>query len=656
MREPLVLRLEQLSYYQHLSLTGGQERPIFSYRIVDIRGSRFHVLSRIQDAGLDFTGRTNFVAHHLALAAEEFRQFPTPPIILRDWPGWAKSWTREPALFEKEDWSALISLAGKSSVPAQTWQRVTGDAVNGFGLLEARAGATFRVDDQTSETVLGLFAESVELLEVRDARRDYRAAALQYTFTTSMQEQDNPADFRWRCIHSDNPAANRFATPDCRALSAVRATKWTAEETAFAGTGRQAPRFVAEPQDVRITEGDTAHFLSKAEGIPSPAYQWFSVDRSDNGQPLAGETNPGLALANPTLGKSRYVVRVVNSAGDAMSRVATLSVEHKPRLVQRSLGVQTRPFGSAHQKSESEVEKERKWLESEPTEKLVPRSQRRKRLLTFCSLAFVVVLAIAGVIVMNPALRSNFNNHLSTILPFFPSSTNANLTKQDTPHAQANALTPQVPSKNLEDSSAKTEQRSDVLANPMSSPPPTLPDGWTIKRIGVFPGDASCKHLPGDQFELRVAAEGLGSNKDTFFFVYRTDTTKQLKVTLGTNLLSEQASAGIMVRNSEEVDAPFLFIGMSSTNIVTIARTNGISWTNRSASCSQGNPVTLTLSSKGIDFTAEYSSDQSGAILAHFSSKENPLVGLAAWSGNPTNPATVLFTKVSIPDAGKSQK
>ena len=83
--------------------------------------------------------------------------------------------------------------------------------MNGYGLLEARAGATFRVDDQTNETVLGLFAESIELLEVRDARRDFRAAALQYTFTTSMQEQDNPADFRWRCIHSDNPAANRFA-------------------------------------------------------------------------------------------------------------------------------------------------------------------------------------------------------------------------------------------------------------------------------------------------------------------------------------------------------------------------------------------------------------------------------------------------------------
>src|SRR5258705_8949922 len=87
MRDALMLQLEKLSYYQHLSLSGGRDRPIFAYRIVDIRGSRFHVLSRIQDAGLDFTGRTNFIAHHLVLAPEEVRQFPTPPVIFRDWSG-----------------------------------------------------------------------------------------------------------------------------------------------------------------------------------------------------------------------------------------------------------------------------------------------------------------------------------------------------------------------------------------------------------------------------------------------------------------------------------------------------------------------------------------------------------------------------------------
>src|SRR5580692_615162 len=334
MREALVLRLEQLSYYQHLSLSGGLERPIFACRIVDIRGTRFHVLSRIQDAGLDFTGRTNFIAHHLVFTPEEIRQYLTPPVILRAWPGWVKSWTKEPQLLENEDWAELTALAGKTNIPAQTWQRVTGDAVNGYGLLETRAGASFRVDDQTDETVLEFIAESLELLEVRDTRRDFRTAAWNFTFTTSMQEQDNPADFRWRCIHSDNPAANRLVTPDCCALSAVRATKLTIEETAFARTGRQAPQFITEPQDSRITEGESVHFIAKAEGIPNPTYQWFSVDRTNNGQVLPGETKPELIVQNPALGISRYVVSVTNSAGNAQSRVATLSVEQKLKLAQ----------------------------------------------------------------------------------------------------------------------------------------------------------------------------------------------------------------------------------------------------------------------------------------------------------------------------------
>src|SRR6266542_1132749 len=180
MREALMLQLEKLSYYQHLSLSGGQERPIYSCRVVDIRGSRYQVLSRIQDAGLDFTGRTNFLAHHLVFAPEEIRQFPSPPIILRDWTGWVKSWSKEPQLLENEDWSALTKLSARVSVPAKDWQQLTGDAVNGYGLLESRAGIAFRVDNLTEGQILELFAESLELLELRDPRRDFRATAWQY--------------------------------------------------------------------------------------------------------------------------------------------------------------------------------------------------------------------------------------------------------------------------------------------------------------------------------------------------------------------------------------------------------------------------------------------------------------------------------------------
>ena len=213
MRDALALRLEQLSYYQHLSLSGGRERPIFACRVLDIRGARFHVLSRIQDAGLDFTGRTNFIAHHLAVAPEEIAQLPSPAIGFSQWAGWVTAWNREPEALANEDWSGLRALTRATRLPAKAWAELTRDAVNGYALLEAKPGACFRVDAALEDRVLDLLAESSELLETRDSRRNYRSAAWQYTFTTSLQEQDNPADFRWRLVHAQHPAFAKLSGP-----------------------------------------------------------------------------------------------------------------------------------------------------------------------------------------------------------------------------------------------------------------------------------------------------------------------------------------------------------------------------------------------------------------------------------------------------------
>jgi hypothetical protein len=470
-----MLQLEKFCYYQHLSLSGGQERPIFSCRIVDIRGTRFHVLSRIQDAGLDFTGRTNFIAHHLVFTPEEIRQFPTPPIILHDWLGWVKSWTKEPQLLENEDWAALTALAGKTNVPAETWQRVTGDAVNGYGLLETRAGASFRVDDQTDETVLELIAESLELLEVRDTRRDFRSCAWNYTFTTSMQEQDNPADFRWRCIHSDNPTANRFTPPDCRALSAVRATKWTGEETAFARTGRQAPQFITEPQDSRISEGEPAHFTAKAEGIPNPNYQWFSVDRANNGQILSGETNPELVISNPALGISRFVVNVTNNAGNAQSRVAILSVEKKLKLAQvkSDAGTRAATKGVSYQKTEDDIERQRKRLEAEKAQEIFQKRLRRNKILTVTG-TILAILIICGLLM---------KKHLwlfktETVSPTNSVASGSNTTQTNNPN--------QTSSVEKGNTTSQSKTNSSVTSSNTPTPAPNLqPASTNVQKTAI---------------------------------------------------------------------------------------------------------------------------------------------------------------------------
>lgn len=396
LREALMLQLEKWSYYQHLSLSGGRERPIFCCRVMDLRGARYHVLTRIQDAGLDFTGRTNFLAHHLVFTPEEIRQFPAPPTILLYWPGWVQSWTKEPELLEREDWTSLAALPA-AALPAKNWQALTGDAVHGYGLLEARAGTAFRVDRLPEAQILALFSESLELLELRDPRRDFRASGWQYTFTTSLQEQDNPADFRWRCLHADNPAASRFAGPDCRELADIRAARVTDEETRLAQMGRQAPQWITQPQNSRVTEGEAANFQARAEGVPAPRYQWFVLDRAGNGQPVPNGTGPELTLAQPPLGVSRYVVHASNSQGEATSEVVTLSVEGKLRIAA------TRPSGGAttskrptpaYIKSGEELDRQRQRIAEEKAAQQLRRSKRLKKILAGCGIIILLLIAI----------------------------------------------------------------------------------------------------------------------------------------------------------------------------------------------------------------------------------------------------------------------
>jgi hypothetical protein len=642
-----MLQLEKFCYYQHLSLSGGQERPIFSCRIVDIRGTRFHVLSRIQDAGLDFTGRTNFIAHHLVFTPEEIRQLSTPPVILHNWPGWIKSWTKEPQLLENEDWAALTALAGKANVPAQTWQRVTGDAVNGYGLLEARAGASFRVDDQPDETVLELIAESLELLEVRDTRRDFRTAAWNYTFTTSMQEQDNPADFRWRCIHSDNPAANRFATPDCRALSAVRATKVTVEETAFARTGRQAPRFAAEPQDSRITEGESVHFTAKAEGIPNPNYQWFSVDRANNGQVLPGETKPELIVPNPALGISRYVVSATNSAGNAQSRVATLSVEQKLKLAQirSDTGTRTAAKGVSYQKTEDDIERQRRRLEAEKARKIFQNRLRRNKIL----ITILAIVLIASALVTALVLRGRKPPDI-TSQSIIQTNEGGNMRN----NIAAEGTNPPIPTPPNSSLPAQPDPAHDS-AQIQKDLELKLP--WNKIHIGKDE-EKSSVNLGGNTFVLSGYGEKIYGKSDSFFFVYQSvSNSVEFVARLSGRIDETTARRGIMMRGSKNADAPFVFIGLSQTNIL---------WGQRPAAdtnCRFTNlpmtqlPVSFKITRKANTFSGAFSTNGTnwtGVGTNEISMPDqNYLVGLAICSGKTNASVRAEFDKVSIMPANQ---
>jgi hypothetical protein len=653
MREALMLQLEKLSYYQHLSLSGGRERPIYCCRLLDLRGSRYHVLTRIQDAGLDFTGRTNFLAHHLIFSPEEVRQFASPPAILRHWRGWLTSWNKDPELFENENWSPLAAVA-RATAPAIQWQQITGDAVNGYGLLEARAGIAFRVDEISDDQILALFAESLELLELRDPRRDFRASAWQYTFTTSMQEQDNPADFRWRCLHSDNPAANRFATPDSRALSEVRAARVTSEEALFARAGRQPPRFIASPQNLSTVSGENARLHAKAEGVPAPAYQWFTVDRSGKSHPIANAITEELLVQNPPLGVTRYAVKASNSEGEITSDVVTLSVEQPGRATGTRPPVGTTPAsnppGAPHIKSASEIEQQRQRLEAERAQ-----GQKPLRKWPFALLGILLVAVIA-------VIALSQSGHKNSVPPTTAQRHDTNVAMSN-PEQLSNVAFTNVSS---EPSLAAQPPKSEPITNEQLSiylPPQKLawPAGWIQSPIGTVPySRAECVTNAPVKFFLSTTADGIRSDGDSVFFVCQTNLGAGFQASLFTlnndYPFPPHSARGIMLRTSTSPTSSLLFIGVWSGGILACRRDPKGAIFSTNAVLKQL-PVVLKFEPQGNQLAAVYSFDHQNWMSFEgydFPARTQSLAGFAAWSGDSSNRVTARF--VLLPSGGSTIK
>ena len=593
MREALMLRLEQFSYYQHLSLSGGREHPIFAYRILDLRGSRFHVLSRIQDAGLDYTGRTNFIAHHLVITPEEIPQLPTPAVILGRWPGWLTSWKREPESLQHEDWEDLTALAKVICLPARTWAAVARDAANGYGLLEAKAGTTFRVDASSENRVLDLLAESSELLETRDNRRNFRAAAWQYTFTTSLQEQDNVADFRWRLVDASNPAFAKLSGPNCLPLASVRASACTEDELTLARTGWKAPgSVVIQAKQHSIAEGSTARFEARADGIPLPAFQWYEIE---NGQPvrLEGQTRAVLEVS-PRGRAKRYMARAVNSAGYRDSRIVELSIQSRaaysrPYRPAPDEYVEVRPSAKApapqHSRSGDAIEQQRARLMAEQAERAWRRKQNLKRGL-IVSLSTIAIIAAVWFLMRpapqgagqtTPGTNSPANASAETNPPAALVPTNA--PADNPPSSPTNLASATVPVTNT---AAKSDEPKGLTKPAIQ---PKLPDPYTNLTVGSFAASTQVEYT-NETYIIRGTGGPFTGTNDSFVFVCR-KVSGDGEFTVRFNGVPTNTPGdyrcGIMMRESEKTGAPFVFAGIT----MQYAPSNGL-WAFRAAAEGEG--------------------------------------------------------------------
>lgn len=124
----MVLLLEQLSAYRHIITPTSPDNPeVHSHLIIPINGLTWHVLSRIADAGLDYTRRSNKIAHHLIFSESEVRQLgDTGPVEILEQTGlFLHSWDQPPQVLPFKRLPECRS--GKPGI-CQKWEEIYGDA------------------------------------------------------------------------------------------------------------------------------------------------------------------------------------------------------------------------------------------------------------------------------------------------------------------------------------------------------------------------------------------------------------------------------------------------------------------------------------------------------------------------------------------------
>ncbi|NLE56301.1 MAG: hypothetical protein GX617_15300, partial [Lentisphaerae bacterium] len=209
------VQLEALSaykaYFPPYDDHASQNPVAYSHYRVISSGEELHVLSRICFNGLDYTKRSNKLAHHLVLRHYDLAQAPAGPAALFQQPGlFFCAWAREPQLFPRQkDIAATDAGIG----PAATWEAYTGDAGWAGTLVERYLQAPDRpvyiiFDPLQHHDVLNLLAEAALLLPPADR--------WQLTFNTYFTTLPAGISCAWR-----------FCVPNADALREARRSPGT---------------------------------------------------------------------------------------------------------------------------------------------------------------------------------------------------------------------------------------------------------------------------------------------------------------------------------------------------------------------------------------------------------------------------------------------
>ena len=193
MNESTMRSLESISGYRHID--GSVKPVVYSHYEYEISGVKKHAISRIADAGVDYSNRTNKIAHHLVLSDSEMNALSSGPAALCATQGvFVEKWSdsEPPRYLNDRVLNNPLAIAARS-IPNGEWRRVAGDPGWAGALASTvKSKRPVALIVRPDQNVLLLFQEALALLSPNER--------WQATFSTFFTSAPPAARCQWKTL------------------------------------------------------------------------------------------------------------------------------------------------------------------------------------------------------------------------------------------------------------------------------------------------------------------------------------------------------------------------------------------------------------------------------------------------------------------------
>jgi len=294
---------EEIERISQFSRVAGLDihRTIYAHRVLNVRGEAFNVISRIRDAGSDYTGRTNHIAHHIVVSSSEAKQdlSPVDLIIQLEHSGiWRNAWEDGPKEFSADDEIKIAGFTKLIDLPATHWQPAKNAALPASGRYSESCWILHggELNNDGTPMILWMIGESLLLAQ----------SPWNISFSTDIQPTERVEELRWKGVCNSSPMR-------AVALQSVRPTIDLSDSAALTEPDGKLALMAEFGRDAQSTNSTTFQNIvygevdeEVSEGVKSPL-----IRKSGKRQAMHGDSLRFGKQIVPVPHKSQWVLKAI---------------------------------------------------------------------------------------------------------------------------------------------------------------------------------------------------------------------------------------------------------------------------------------------------------------------------------------------------------